>query len=293
VFAFVYAWVQFKYTSVLMDTLNDPVCLWMSRICARPSCLRTGEPSGKEQQQQMMQVKVAAPCPKEQVECFTTAESETHINGFSVPSDSSRCPKISSCEEESSTGINPVAPEEECLEDMDVVSVKSSSSVSKEVSICETESSSGSSIEALREEDIGGGINMANSASNSLVSNGFSSYKEDSPVAFNPEAGREDPEDMNMSCSEMDSSVSIDCKSVREDSEDMDVESWRSAAKDIEVCSNGYTHQNEIIPCPVEHAHKVVSAEINKLKHELPLCNSDCEVDGNGGRRVAIMGGNL
>jgi len=276
-----------------MDTLNDPVCLWMSRICARPSCLRTGEPSGKEQQQQMMQVKVAAPCPKEQVECFTTAESETHINGFSVPSDSSRCPKISSCEEESSTGINPVAPEEECLEDMDVVSVKSSSSVSKEVSICETESSSGSSIEALREEDIGGGINMANSASNSLVSNGFSSYKEDSPVAFNSEAGREDPEDMNMSCSEMDSSVSIDCKSVREDSEDMDVESWRSAAKDIEVCSNGYTHQNEIIPCPVEHAHKVVSAEINKLKHELPLCNSDCEVDGNGGRRVAIMGGNL
>lgn len=234
----------------------------------------------------MMQVKVAAPCPNEQVGCFTTAESKKHINGFSVPSDSSPCPKVSSCEEESSTGINPVAPEE-CLEDMDVVGVKASSSVYKEVSVSDTESSSGSSIEPLR-EDLGG-INVVNSASNSLVSNGFSSYKKDSSVAFNSEAGREDPEDMNMSLSEMDSSVSIDCKSVREDSEDMDVDSMPSVAKDIEVFGNGYTHQNEIIPCPVEHAHKLVSAEMNKFKH----CNSDCEVDGNGARRVEIVGGNL
>lgn len=284
-FAFEYASGQFKYTIVLMHTLNDPVCLWMSRICARPSSLRTDEPSGKEQQQ-MTQVKVAAPCPKEQVGCSTTAESKKHINGFTILADSSPCPKVSSCEEESSTGINPVAPEE-CLEDMAVVSVKPSSSVSKEVSICKTESSSVSSIEAFRKDQ--GGINMVNSASNSLLSNGFSSYKKDSSVAFNSEAGREDPEDMNIFLSDMDSSVSVDSKSVRGDSEDMDVEITPSVADDIEVCGNGYTHQKEIMPCPVEHAHKVVSAEMNKLKHELPLCNED----GNGGRRVEIMGGNL
>jgi hypothetical protein len=234
----------------------------------------------------MMQVKVAAPCPKEQVGCSTTAESKKHINGFAVPADSSPSPKVSNCEEESSTGINPVAPEE-CLEDMDVASVKPSSSVSMEVSICKTESSSGSSIEAFREDQ--GGINMVNSASNLLLSNGFSNYNKDSFVAFNSEAGREDPEDMNMSLSDMDSSVSVDCKSVREDSEDMDVETTPSVADDIEVCGNGYTHQKEIMPCPVEHAHKVVSAEMNKFKHELPLCNED----GNGARRVEIMGGNL
>ncbi|KAE8099908.1 hypothetical protein FH972_017852 [Carpinus fangiana] len=272
-----------KVTSVELDEVlsQGAYMLLYCRICARPSCLRTDEPSGKEQQQMMQE---AAPCPKEQVGCSTTAESKKHINGFTVPADSSPSPKVSNCEEESSTGINPVAPEE-CLEDMDVASVKPSSSVSMEVSICKTESSSGSSIEAFREDQ--GGINMVNSASNLLLSNGFSSYNKDSFVAFNSEAGREDPEDMNMSLSDMDSSVSVDCKSVREDSEDMDVETMPSVADDIEVCGNGYTHQKEIMPCPVEHDHKVVSAEMNKFKHELPLCNED----GNGARRVEIMGG--
>ncbi|XP_050268164.1 ubiquitin carboxyl-terminal hydrolase 18-like isoform X1 [Quercus robur] len=286
-----------KVTSVeLKEVLSqEAYMLFYCRVSARPSCLRPIEPS-VEQQQQMVQV-TAAPCLKEQVECSTTVESLNHMNGFAVSSDdSSPCPKVSSCEEESSTGINPVALKEN-HQDVEVVYVESSS-VSKEVASCETDSYFGISIEDLREEPED--INTTNSGSHSPISVEFSSHEKESSAAFNSVAGREDPVDVNMadsewcsaelkevSCSEMDP-VSMDCKFVREDSGDKEVESRPSVAKHAEVYGNGHIDQNEI-PCREEHAHKPVSAETHKLKDVRPLHNSDCE-NGNGAERVGIMG---
>lgn len=269
--------------------------LLLSRVSARPSCLRPIEPLVK-QQQQMGQV-TAAPCLKEQVECSTTVESLSHMNGFAVSSDdSSPLPKVSSCEEESSTGINPVALKEN-HKDMEVVYVESSS-VSKEVASCETESYFGISIEDLREDPED--INTTNSGSHTPISVEFSSHEKETSTAFTSVAGREDLEDVNMadsewcpvelkevSCSEMDP-VSMDCKFGREDSGDKEVESRPSVAKHAEVYGNGHIDQNEI-PCREEHAHKPVAAETHKLKCVPPVHNSDCE-DGNGAKRVGIMG---
>lgn len=268
--------------------------LLLSRVSARPSCLRPIEPLVK-QQQQMGQV-TAAPCLKEQVECSTTVESLSHMNGFAVSSDDSSLPKVSSCEEESSTGINPVALKEN-HKDMEVVYVESSS-VSKEVASCETESYFGISIEDLREDPED--INTTNSGSHTPISVEFSSHEKETSTAFTSVAGREDLEDVNMadsewcpvelkevSCSEMDP-VSMDCKFGREDSGDKEVESRPSVAKHAEVYGNGHIDQNEI-PCREEHAHKPVAAETHKLKCVPPVHNSDCE-DGNGAKRVGIMG---
>lgn len=238
----------------------------------------------------MVQVEVA-PCPKEQVECFATAEISKHINIFAAPSDISPCLPFSISEEDPSTVINSIA------KDLEDVRFKSSSASLKEVSGCEIESSVGIAIDDSKEDQ--DGIYTVDSATNSPVSKEFSRYKRDSTVALNPMAGRGDPEDTNMvpsegclagkgevSFCEIDSSVSIDCKYASEDSQDMEVES-RPCAKDIEVYGNGHT--DGIIPCPVERGHKLVSAESHKLQHESPLCNSGCE-DPNGSRRVELTG---
>lgn len=248
------------------------------RVSARPSCLRTVEPSGQEQQQ-MIQVKVAAACPEEQVGCFTTRESKKHVNGLSGLPDSSTCQKVSVCDEESSTGINPTAQAGLAGLDDTNVRVKISSSVNGEVSSCEAKSCFGSNTESVSQE--AEGMNMVNSASNSLDSEKFSCSKNESPAEINSESGREDPEDVNMRDVEMDSS----------DLEAMDIASRPSTAKDIQVCGNFCTDQDEI-PCSVEHPHKLVSGRIKKLKHGMPLCNAD-GVDGNADRRVEIMGSNL
>ncbi|KAB1219899.1 Ubiquitin carboxyl-terminal hydrolase 18 [Morella rubra] len=280
-----------KVTNVELEEVlsQGAYMLLYCRVCARPTCLRTVEHSGKDEQP-MVQVEVA-PCPKEQVECFATAEISKHINIFAAPSDISPCLLFSISEEDPSTVINSIA------KDLEDVRFKSSSPSLKEVSGCKIESSVGIAIDDSKEDQ--DGIYTVDSATNSPVSKEFSRYKRDSTVALNPMAGRGDPEDTNMvpsegclaekgevSFCEIDSSVSIDCKYASEDSQDTEVES-RPCAKDIEVYGNGHT--DGIIPCPVERGHKLVSAESHKLQHESPLCNSGCE-DPNGSRRVELTG---
>ena len=103
----------------------------LDRVCVRPSCLKTMEPSTKENEQVEEVAREVEPCSKQPVECFTNAEKINHVESSrSLPSDSYACTEVSNCEESSFRTNNGVVRKDP--EDMDMINPELCSPVSKD-----------------------------------------------------------------------------------------------------------------------------------------------------------------
>lgn len=276
----------------------------LDRVQPRPSCLK---PLNKEQQM----VKIET-CPMEEVEHIAHGESGGPICSSSSPlSDSCLCPEVDV--RDLSARMKSEAVKEH-FRDADVV-IPESASILKAVSSSERELSSGRKSEASRqgqEEDTNSfkaGLSLTNSS------------KKASYIAVNPDTVREDTTERDMTydktcqsvleeeeevstCREKDLSIS-GCENNNEDSEIIDMVESESAsivAMDIESHSNGHTLAADETDLQVEHAHKLdsatsLSSDSSKAEHHksskrvLPPHTLDFQ-DGNGLKRIEIMGGN-
>ncbi|KAJ7966328.1 Ubiquitin carboxyl-terminal hydrolase [Quillaja saponaria] len=270
------------------------------RVCARPTCLKFVDSSGKEEKQ-MVRVEVE-PCQKEQAECLSTMEPTTTCSNYEVLLTNRSSPQLngSGSENESLTGMDSNAARAHS-EDIDVDG-ESSSSVPNGISCHAVELSRGLSSEAGKESLAD--LNRVKSDTCLSVSEEASGCTNDSSVELDSKAVRDGQDNNEMdlsggSCTalvndihyfEKDFSVPMDYECKREDMMRID---------ETEVYGNGHISIDETTPptqtlvsCIDYFPTETSSVEPHQLKRRLPFCNSETD-DGNGISSVEIIGDNL
>ncbi|KAJ7958440.1 Ubiquitin carboxyl-terminal hydrolase [Quillaja saponaria] len=178
---------DWKVTSIELEEVlsQGAYMLLYSRVCARPSCLKSID-SSENEEKQMVKVEVE-PCKKEQVDYLSTEPAISYRLSEVLPTNSSPQLNGSFSENKSLVRMDPNAARAHSW-DIDV-NGESSSSVPNFISCNAVESSSGSSSEAGKE--VLAGLNRVRSELCSSVSEEALGYTEVSSVELDSKDVRE------------------------------------------------------------------------------------------------------